>query len=594
MSTFLSPQPFGVPAGATQATIQSTVDGKLTAQGWQRITYDTVNFISDFIPPVSETTGDGKIRQVARLYYNTADISLSMYDYAYADAVSQQYRLWNKTAGAVTPAVSLQGTATFDITASIAGTTMTVTASAGVLTIGTPISATGVTAGTYITALGTGTGGAGTYTVSASQTVSSRTMTATQTSYIAGATGSAGSTSNDNLYSLWVALMAAQAASDPQALLWKFTYFQGVAGVDSVFMERQAISATALGVVVNANVNGGTNAEAVVAGTATPQSLASALLGRFSVTIDRSNGFYVYMSIFSRTFSIAIKTTTSYYGWMFASWITHADALSVMPAKPPFFINNPCRIQEGLYGLVTGTAAAPTAQYSVRTPGAYCVPYQWHWITQNNTNMGTNSNFNGIGGGGWVPGYMMSYTANGHYANQIDSFTANILGVFAGGATSGVQDLGNVAVAPYAYSAGNVTTSGPNLTPCAPAAYFEDVYAAQINSADGNEVTCVGAMSLPTGVTLAQDLDDTTSYTSILLSTTAGLATVGTNYVIIHSEVFSYTGTSGGNTLTGVTRAYNASTKTRHYVGDPVYQGGWFVKINGGYGYMGTSRPVAV
>ncbi|OZI59938.1 structural cement protein Gp24 [Bordetella genomosp. 11] len=65
-------------------------------------------------------------------------------------------------------------------TAAIAGTTMTVSAVAsGTLRVGQPVAGAGVTAGTIITALGTGTGGTGTYTVSASQTVSSESMTTT-------------------------------------------------------------------------------------------------------------------------------------------------------------------------------------------------------------------------------------------------------------------------------------------------------------------------------------------------------------------------------------------------------------------------------
>lgn len=66
------------------------------------------------------------------------------------------------------------------VTGSISGTTLTVTAVAyGSLVVGQTISGTGVTGGTKITAYGTGVGGAGTYTVSASQTVSSTTITAT-------------------------------------------------------------------------------------------------------------------------------------------------------------------------------------------------------------------------------------------------------------------------------------------------------------------------------------------------------------------------------------------------------------------------------
>ncbi len=65
------------------------------------------------------------------------------------------------------------------VTGAISGTTLTVSAvTSGTLSIGVVLSGTGVTVGTTITALGTGTGGVGTYTVSASQTVTSRTITA--------------------------------------------------------------------------------------------------------------------------------------------------------------------------------------------------------------------------------------------------------------------------------------------------------------------------------------------------------------------------------------------------------------------------------
>lgn len=65
------------------------------------------------------------------------------------------------------------------VTGSIAGTTLTVTAvTSGSLMVGQIISGTNVATGTFIAALVTGTGGTGTYTVSATQTVSSTTITA--------------------------------------------------------------------------------------------------------------------------------------------------------------------------------------------------------------------------------------------------------------------------------------------------------------------------------------------------------------------------------------------------------------------------------
>lgn len=64
-------------------------------------------------------------------------------------------------------------------TGSIAGTTLTITACAnGTLNLVDSLQGTGIVAGTTITAFGTGTGGAGTYTVSYSQTVGATTIRA--------------------------------------------------------------------------------------------------------------------------------------------------------------------------------------------------------------------------------------------------------------------------------------------------------------------------------------------------------------------------------------------------------------------------------
>ena len=66
------------------------------------------------------------------------------------------------------------------VTGSISTTVLTVSAvTSGTLYVGQTISGTGVTVGTTIISRGTGTGGAGTYNVSASQTVVSTTITAT-------------------------------------------------------------------------------------------------------------------------------------------------------------------------------------------------------------------------------------------------------------------------------------------------------------------------------------------------------------------------------------------------------------------------------
>jgi hypothetical protein len=65
------------------------------------------------------------------------------------------------------------------VTGSISSSVLTVTAvTSGSLTVGSIITGTGVTVGTSISSLGTGTGGTGTYNLSASMTVASTTITA--------------------------------------------------------------------------------------------------------------------------------------------------------------------------------------------------------------------------------------------------------------------------------------------------------------------------------------------------------------------------------------------------------------------------------
>jgi hypothetical protein len=90
----------------------------------------------------------------------------------------QAFRLNDNSVGLnITPAQGWfnGGTST---ASSITGTTLTVGGTvAGSFAVGQNITGSGVTSGTIITALGTGTGGAGTYTVSASQTVASTAIT---------------------------------------------------------------------------------------------------------------------------------------------------------------------------------------------------------------------------------------------------------------------------------------------------------------------------------------------------------------------------------------------------------------------------------
>lgn len=86
---------------------------------------------------------------------------------------------FSSAAGIIGNSLAIHGQQAAVVTGSISGTTLTISGvTSGSLGVGSVLGGTGVTANTYVTGLLTGTGGTGTYTVNASQTAISQTITA--------------------------------------------------------------------------------------------------------------------------------------------------------------------------------------------------------------------------------------------------------------------------------------------------------------------------------------------------------------------------------------------------------------------------------
>lgn len=113
------------------------------------------------------------------LPYGAFQDSTDQLDGSTTSAYAMRYDTTDYSNGVYVSSYNAVFTATInDGTPPGAGTVMTVSAvTSGTIYLGMEITGTGVTAGTRITAFGTGTGGAGTYTVSASQEVTSTTIT---------------------------------------------------------------------------------------------------------------------------------------------------------------------------------------------------------------------------------------------------------------------------------------------------------------------------------------------------------------------------------------------------------------------------------
>jgi hypothetical protein len=180
IETILSPQEYTITAN-TIATLSETGGGTVGVQyeypsGAADFSVGTGWGAGPYSPTVTSFLGNNPFTLVSGSSVVTVTQTANGYlTTAGSFVIGQQYKIVSL---GTTNFVAIGATARAVVTGAISGTTLTVSAvSSGTLAVGTYITGTGIAAGTNITALGTGTGGTGTYTVSASQTVSSTTIT---------------------------------------------------------------------------------------------------------------------------------------------------------------------------------------------------------------------------------------------------------------------------------------------------------------------------------------------------------------------------------------------------------------------------------
>jgi hypothetical protein len=307
----------------------------------------------------------------------------------------------------------------------------------------------------------------------------------------------------------------------------------------------------------------------------------------YSVTVDLTNGFVYYMEVWSRSFSLSTKCISGVTGPIGASYIDHAEALAMMPPSP---YCTPIELWVGEFGSDAKLGyGVVTHVWSVFS--AYSAPGVLNTGATALSPLYT-ADFNpwvGMGAPYMVSDSPASYGDAGGYAPSTHfwgPFTLGRLGI--DGTDTGLDEY---KVVPLGSSGNYLRAAGATAsTKWLPASNLPG-----FNKWNGTEPNEVSAMSQiqpapSTYPTLAQALDDTTAYTSILLSSTAALPSAGG--VIIGTEEFTYTGTSGGNTLTGVTRGADGTTQARHFIGDVVSPVTWFLKMNNGAICCGTNKPV--
>jgi len=400
---------------------------------------------------------------------------------------------------------------------------------------------------------------------------------------VSGATGSSSSTAYDNLQSLYYAL---RDSTNATILGWDHWYN----GSNTIICTKKTITAA---VTCSAtNVTYAAHASPVQSGALSGYASVDSTFGP-SVTIDLTNGFVYYMSVFSRTFTLATKCLSGTYGPIFASYIDHDYAVDACPTE------GWCTPIELAMGESSSTN--PTAAIRFTHQWSFPSVYTHNTITNQSTATklsvaGDAYEFNPWTGHG-SPYKPTDCTTS--YTTDAGSFwesncTLAVVGLeWTSGYTLGITfKILPVAFAGVAHTMKISSHEYQAATRWVPPVQLPDIY--KWVGTEPNETSCLANPQQAVGVngegiTLQQALDATTSYSNILLSTVTGLDSAGV--VIIKKEAFTYSGTSGGNTLTGVARGANGTTKVRHFVDDQVEPGTWFMKLNGAAMCCGPTQP---
>jgi hypothetical protein len=295
-----------------------------------------------------------------------------------------------------------------------------------------------------------------------------------------------------------------------------------------------------------------------------------------SVTIDLVNGFIYYFQISARGIGLATKTNAGFYGPIHACWGDHATALAYMPTDSKFL--SPIE-------LVVGTDNASTAVDSVGYVNTF-----WIICAYTGALLDPSANFMAAAPGGSLRRNRITEVQTSTYSlnNYIGAVGLNGSGIFWADITKSGNDYQVHRVKTLGFNlavANNVGTDSSQYSlVIRPGFEISDWY--KFRGTATNESLLLIADTV--GVTpLASNY--TPGDATLVLTDASGFQTSG--FAIINNEAIQYTGKTG-NTLTGITGGQYATPINRHYVGDTVCQGMWFVVINGGALLAGYNKPV--
>lgn len=296
-----------------------------------------------------------------------------------------------------------------------------------------------------------------------------------------------------------------------------------------------------------------------------------------SCTTDLVNGFIYYLQINSRGFAFATKTNANYYGPMHACWSKHDAALAYMPTDNKYLTpielvygyddDNTNEDSWGRVATIWGLNRSLVGNINYRAtlnPAPPSGGFRRHRFTEVLVETGTADA--GIYRGGIG---MIQLRGSGLFSD--DQTVGNDFQIHR------VKTIWHTVA--YAGPAGSLYYG----VGVAPGFEIEDWY--KFRGTATNEALSLVADPVAT-TPLASNY--TPGDTVVNLTDASGFQSSG--FIIIDTEAIQYTGKSG-NQLTGVTGGKYATVASRHFAGDQVSQGLWFVIINGGALLAGYNKP---
>jgi hypothetical protein len=295
-----------------------------------------------------------------------------------------------------------------------------------------------------------------------------------------------------------------------------------------------------------------------------------------SVTIDLTNGFIYYFQISSRGIALVIRTNSAYFGALHACYADHDKALAAVPKNSPFC--TPIELIVGVDDDSTncdsgGRIAAPwimPSAFSCRNDGDN---YPWG-------GPGSGRGFRDVFQDGITTTYGFQSYSPGDKYQLFGSY------LFADDDSIGndfqVHRIGRSGY--FTYSAGNI-----GVFFLLPPFIMADWYKFRGTAVDENLITVADTVKIANLVTDAALDSATIQVDDLSVFQPAGS-------IVIGKEWIEYTGksaSSGGGNLTGCKRGTWSTAARKHYAGERVCQGLWFVKVNGSCVFAGFTKPTA-